>query len=194
MNRDNLRTLAGMARRGGRDLLWEVYGRTIRPPVILGYPRSVVFVCKGNICRSPFAERLAARILRERRSDMVLDSAGLEVPGPRPSPREAREAAAGFGVDIEGHLSKPFSIERHRDFDMIAVMETGQWKRLARDYPALRQRLFLLPLFEDQARRPGGYERCNLVDPYGQDLAAYRRCFQRIERCLAGLATRIGAP
>lgn len=188
VNRHNLHDLPGKAVGRVRDIFWEVYGRTIPHPRLRQHPRSIVFVCKGNICRSPFAQHLAEKMFHARGHDVTVDSAGIVVPTPLPSPREACTAAAAFGLDLSAHRSKPFVAENYTKFDIIAVMEVAQRNRIAKDYPRFEHRLFLLPLFEYPTARTRGYERYNLADPYGQSLEGFHRCFWRIERCLTGMA------
>jgi len=194
MNKIEVRMLAGRARRYAKDLCWVIYGRRIRTAEILRPPRSILFICKGNICRSPFADRLAKKIFAgSLRYPIAVDSAGLDVKTPLPSPPNAVEAAGNFGIDLRNHRSKRFTAEMFGEFDMIVSMETRQYQTLSRSSPNSRAKLFLLPFFEDQNRRPGGYERYNLADPYGKGLGEFNRCFQRIERCLDGMAKRINA-
>ena len=45
-----------------RDAWWRVRGMSIAEASLPAEPRSLLFICKGNICRSPFAERYAARV------------------------------------------------------------------------------------------------------------------------------------
>lgn len=186
--------LAGRARRLAKDLFWEIYGRRIRTAELLRPPRWILFICKGNICRSPFADHLAKKIFAgSLRYSIAVDSAGLNVKTPLPSPPNAVEVAGNFGIDLRNHRSKRFTAEMFGEFDMIVSMETRQYQALLSRSPASHARLFLMPFFEDQKMRPGGYERYNLADPYGKGLAEFNRCFQRIERCLNGMAKRINA-
>jgi len=194
MNKTEARIIAGRAKRRVKDLIWEICGKGIKVNELSKPPRSILFICKGNICRSPFADRLAKKMFDDTlRHKVAIDSAGLDVKSPCPSPQNAIEAAAGFGIDLQDHRSKPFKAEMVHDFDMIVAMETGQYKALAKNSAASHAELFLLPFFENKNMHPSGYERYNLADPYGKSLEEFNRCFQRIERCLAGMAKMINA-
>jgi protein-tyrosine phosphatase len=194
MNKTEARMLAGRAKRCIKDLIWEIYGRRIKAAELCRPPRSILFICKGNICRSPFADRLAKKIFDgSQRYTIAVDSAGLDVKTALPSPPNAVEAAGNFGIDLRSHRSKRFTAEMFGEFDMIVAMETGQYQALLNRSPETSARLFLLPFFEDGKMRPGGYERYNVADPYGKGIEEFIRCFQRIERCLAGMAKLIHA-
>jgi len=192
MNKTEVRMLASRAKRYAKDLFWEIYGRRIRTAELSNPPRSILFICKGNICRSPFADRLAKKIFAGSLSyPIAVDSAGLDVKTPLPSPPNAVEAAGNFEIDLRNHRSKRFTAEMFGEFDMIVSMETRQYQVLSRSSSNSCAKLFLLPFFEDHNRRPSGYECYNLPDPYGKGLEEFNRCFQRIERCLGGMAKRI---
>jgi protein-tyrosine phosphatase len=194
MTKTEARMLAGRTKRYAKDLFWEIYGRRIRTAELLRPPRSILFICKGNICRSPFADHLAKKMFAGSvRHAIAIDSAGLDVKTPLPSPPNAVEAAGDFGIDLQNHRSKRFTAEMFGAFDLIVSMETGQYNRLAQSGAAFHAKLFLLPFFENQNMRPGGYERYNVADPYGKGLEEFNRCFQRIERCIAGMAKLINA-
>src|SRR2546425_13150096 len=86
-----------------------------------GLPASVLFVCHGTICRSPFAAAVLRRVIHGVR----VDSAGFLGPG-RPSPPEAVAAAARHGVDLSVHLSQLLTAETARAADLIVVMGPAQ--------------------------------------------------------------------
>jgi protein-tyrosine phosphatase len=188
-NKNLARIFAGRVKRRIKDMAWEMYGMGIKIGAPSKPPRSILFICKGNICRSPFADRLAKKMFDGVPGHKPgIDSAGLEVKMPCASPKNAVEAAAGFGIDLEDHRSKPFQAEMCAEFDMIVAMETGQYKGLVKKFADSQAKFFLLPFFENNSTRPGGYERYNLSDPYGKSLEEFNRCFRRIERCIAGMA------
>jgi protein-tyrosine phosphatase len=194
VNKTEVRILSGRAKRYAKDLFWEIYGRRIRAAELSRPPRSILFICKGNICRSPFADHLAKKMLAGSvRHAIAIDSAGFDVKTPLPSPPNAVEAAGRFGIDLQNHRSKRFSTEMFGAFDMMVCMETGHYQALIETSSASHSKLFLMPFFEDQNTRPGGYERYNVADPYGKGPEEFHRCFQRIARCLAGMARRINA-
>src|SRR2546422_3500209 len=71
-------------------------------------PRSILVVCHGNICRSPFAAVLLQRALGP--AGIRVHSAGFIGPN-RPSPPEAVTAAARYGVNLSDHRSRVRSEE-----------------------------------------------------------------------------------
>jgi protein arginine phosphatase len=73
----------------------------------------VLFLCTGNTCRSPLAEAFAARLSRDE--DLVFESAGLQVVGKHPASRGSLLVAAGHGLDLKSHRSRPVSADQFVD-------------------------------------------------------------------------------
>ncbi len=83
--------------------------------------KRIVFVCTGNVCRSPMAEELCRRELNGERA-IEVESAGIgAVTGQTPSPH-AVEVMRELGSDISRLRSKPISAEQVRRADHIFVM------------------------------------------------------------------------
>ena len=86
--------------------------------------KRIVFVCTGNVCRSPMAEELCRRELNGERH-IEVESAGIgAVTGQTPSPH-AVEVMRELGSDISRLRSKPISAEQIRRADHIFVMTYG---------------------------------------------------------------------
>ncbi|GHD55413.1 protein-tyrosine-phosphatase [Thalassobaculum fulvum] len=140
---------------------------------------SILFVCTGNICRSPTAEGIARAMLEKRGlGDKVLvDSAGLydghvgEAPDLR-----ARMTAQSHGYDLSGLRARAFTDEDFQRFDLILGMDRGHVHDLRiRGGRAHRDRV---RLFLDYTPDMKGVA---VPDPYGRDAEEYRRAFEMIE-------------
>src|SRR3989442_1788473 len=86
-------------------------------------PRSILLVCHGNICRSPFAAVLLQRALGP--AGIRVHSAGFIGPN-RPSPPEAVTAAARYGVNLSDHRSRVLTADLVRSTDPLVVMDPAQ--------------------------------------------------------------------
>jgi protein-tyrosine phosphatase len=121
----------------------------------------ILFVCMGNICRSPTAEAIA----RDRIGEGIeFGSAGLRAfPGAPASPNGVI-AAAEIGVDLAGHRAMSLTPEVAASADSIYVMTRSQRREVSARFPEVADRVALLD--------PDGGD---VADPYGRDLEAYRR-------------------
>jgi protein-tyrosine phosphatase len=166
-----------------RNARWALVGRrTGNPPVPPGV-NTMLFVCLGNICRSPFGARLAERVLAESgRGGIRCVSAGVRPSQDNRSPDEACEVATAYGVTLTDHRPQALTRELMDASDLVVVMEWRQLTQVRETYPEHRDRIFLLPLFDDQARN--AYERYNITDPFGRPRAAFEECYLRVDRSL----------
>ena len=168
-----------------KDALWTIRGRQFRNPQFGREVRSVLFLCHGNICRSPFAAVRAAQLLeRAGIDDVHCASAGIAANQANQCPLEACAAAEVFGVNLNEHAPTILTAPMMDDFDLVVVVEAAQMQLLRERYPHAASRIVLLSLLEADRR---GYARYNIADPFGQPRAAFDDCYQRIDRALQSL-------
>jgi protein-tyrosine phosphatase len=143
--------------------------------------RRLVFVCKGNICRSPFAEYAA------RAAAIPAVSAGLAADAGKPADAAAVKAAARRGIDLQPHRSRHLESVELGAGDLVLAFEPLHAAQLRQLLPAPGPvQLALIGLF---ASPPCPY----LHDPYGLSDEYFERCFRRIDDALEGIGRRGGA-
>jgi protein-tyrosine phosphatase len=175
--------LVMMLKRRARGVRWSIAGAGVRNPAMPRQVRSVLFVCLGNICRSPFGALLAERLLQQAgRGDITCASAGIRASQAARSPADAVAAARPFGISLDDHLPTQLTRDLVARHDVVLVMEASQQRELQAAYPEIQDRIFLMPLFDDSPA--GAYERCNLPDPFGQPIEVFEACYTRIDRVL----------
>lgn len=127
----------------------------------------ILFICTGNICRSPFAAGFARRI----RPDVDSLSAGTYAfPGRQATP-EAVAAAADFDVDLSGHQSTQLTADLIRSVDLIYVATSEHLEEVRALVPEAPVAL-IDPLGEP------------IVDPYGRAADVYHSSFEHISRAV----------
>jgi len=146
--------------------------------------KHILFVCTGNICRSPFAEGLLKRLAQKNGlDDLVADSAGLlALPG-NSATGLAQKVAAEYDVDLSRHIAKSAKEDIVNRSDLILVMENSHVKNLLDAFPEAEDKVFLIRRFA----RFGSKDR-GIADPYGLNYDAYRFCFLDIQDGVSGLA------
>ena len=123
---------------------------------------SVLFVCLGNICRSPLAEGAMRAAARDAGLAVRIDSAGTGAwhSGEAPDTR-AQEVAARDGVDISALRARQVTAQDFRDFDHIVAMDLSNLANLRKLAPADgRARLSLM------LDHVPGREGLPVADPY----------------------------
>jgi protein-tyrosine-phosphatase len=173
-----------------KDLLWTIRGRALRNPPFDREVRSVLFLCHGNICRSPFAAARAAHLLEQAGlRDVQCASAGIAANQANQCPPEACDAATAFGISLGGHAPILLTQPMMDEFDLIVVMEAAQMRLLQQRFERAASRVLLLALLDGEGRR--GYARYNIADPFGQPRTAFDDCYRRIDRALHSLVERL---
>jgi protein-tyrosine phosphatase len=152
-------------------------------------PRSVLFVCHGNIYRSPFAALAFARGLPDGvRDEMLIDSAGFVGPG-RASPSAAKAAALRRGVDLEAHRSSLLTPARIRDADLVVVMDEGQQLEVWQRFGKPLGRILVIGDLD-----PLPIETRVITDPWGKSEGVLDSSYERLERCVQAMCAAMGHP
>ncbi len=117
----------------------------------------ILMVCLGNICRSPMADGLLRKKVKEERLDVFVDSAGTSDYhiGEAPDQR-MRETAKKSGCPIDELRARQFSVQDFYDFDIIYAMDSSNYTNilaLARnEHDAAKVRLVLNELYPGENR------------------------------------------
>jgi protein-tyrosine phosphatase len=95
---------------------------------------SILIVCSGNLCRSPFAEGLLRRLLTERfgASAPAVSSVGTIARDGAPATPEAIVVASEHGVDASSHTARRLAREDLAEADLVLTMTSEQRDAVAR--------------------------------------------------------------
>lgn len=144
----------------------------------------VLFVCSGNICRSPMAEALFVHLARERNvlDRFEVDSVGLHGyhEGEHADPR-TRRMGAKHGIEVASIAReiRPADVARA---DLILAMDRGHQRELTRMSPAEhRHKIRLMRSYD----RPGASP--DVDDPYYGGMEGFERMYDVLEACCRNL-------
>jgi protein-tyrosine phosphatase len=148
--------------------------------------RRFLFVCHGNIMRSPMCEALMKRAVRSCNGEFSIVSAGLNaIPGRAVHPWAVR-AGNELGVCLGNHYAQPVTAEMVRKAEVIFAMDYQNMVQLQSRYPEAKNKLFML----------GAYGRRNdrsleISDPYYSGEEGTRHCFMILESCISNLVSNL---
>jgi len=174
-----------------KEFFWSIYGRNIINPSLPLNINSILFICLGNICRSPFSEKIFSKYSGNK-NNIISYSAGIRVEYQKSPPLEAIISAREFGVSLDDHASRKIQYCMIESYDMVIAMEAWQYKYLRKMFLEFRNKIFLLPLFGIKNNKSKSkYDNFNIKDPFGKDILNYNECFKKIEVCIDRLSDSI---
>jgi protein-tyrosine phosphatase len=152
--------------------------------------KSVCFVCLGNICRSPTAEAIFAKLVKDAglEAEFHIDSAGTagyhqgELADSR-----SRAAATRHGYEILSR-SRKFEVSDFETFEYICAMDEDNLRELHRIAPSLeaKSKLYLLRRFDETAPK-----RAIVPDPYYGGERGFDEVIEICERACRGLLAHL---
>ena len=153
------------------------HGAVLARVTASGAPTKILFLCYGNICRSPLAAALAAQSL----SNCEIESAGFHTAIGRKCPEKIMVVARTFGVDLSQHRSVCVSREQLQNADLIIAMDLANLAQIRKECPEALSRTTLLGLFAKPAR-------VEIADPYLADESTTKNVCLQIRAAIAAWA------
>jgi protein-tyrosine-phosphatase/predicted ATP-grasp superfamily ATP-dependent carboligase len=138
-------------------------------------PPRILFLCLGNICRSPYAELRARALAQAAKRPVIFGSAGTLPREPRPSPAAAQAAAARRGLALDAHRSQHASPSTLAGWDAIVSFDGDIVNALLARRPELQGKLVHIDAYGAAG---------DIADPYGCDAATFDRTYEAIDRAL----------
>lgn len=139
---------------------------------------SILFICIGNICRSPMAEGLLKQALPEK----AVLSAGINALVGEPADPLSAQLMREHGIDIGAHRARSLAAWMVGDADVILTMDGEQKRFIEIEYPESRCKVFRLC----------EGSKCDIPDPYRQGQVAFRHSYNLISQGVDELIARIG--
>ena len=148
----------------------------------------ILFVCLGNICRSPLAEGIMTDKIKKYGINAEVDSAGFESfhRGDPADPRSL-EVAATHGIDLTDHVARMFTARDFDHYDRIYVMDRTNYNDvmgLARDSEDEKKVDFILNLVTPGENRP-------VPDPWYGGKEGFEKVFRMLDQACDQLVQEI---
>ncbi len=140
---------------------------------------TICFLCHGNICRSPFAERYLNKVAD---SNITVSSAGFYPNANRKSPSNATKAAAAYDVDLTSHRSVVVDDSMVATADLVFVMDYENLYRFTRRFPEEVEKVFLIGEIVNA-------DEIHIADPYGEDVEVFHRAYNELSRIINKLVS-----
>jgi protein-tyrosine phosphatase len=149
----------------------------------------VLFVCMGNICRSPTAHGVFRELVaREGLADLIeIDSAGTHAYHVgEPPDRRAQETALRRGIDMSDLRARRAESEDFHEYDYVLAMDQDNYHGLSRICPdGMHERIQMFMDFAPEMRTR------EVPDPYYGGASGFEHVFDLVEAAAAGLLAEI---
>ncbi len=145
----------------------------------------VIFVCSGNICRSPMGEALLKHAIESTPANnpvrnLEVCSAGVSTVDGLPPSANSVSAMGEVGIDISNYLSTSLTQDIIDQTYAIFAMDDTHIDAIKMRFKNLPKRMFKVLDMSDMSRKI-------VFDPYGGDLQEYRECRDDIVTAIAGI-------
>ena len=148
---------------------------------------TILFICTGNICRSPMAEGLFENLVDQNKADLIVKSAGVGAQNGQPPSENAIRAMQDLNIDISPQRSLMMTAELASEADMIIGMTHGHIEMVNLMFPHAAEKTFLLREFDDSLPL---HER-EIPDPVGGSYETYCQCRDQIREGIDSLLKSI---
>ena len=144
--------------------------------------KTILFVCTGNVCRSPMAEGIFRHAVKGSGNYRVLSAGVGAVDGQPPSPHAVR-ALRELGIDISRQRSRMLTAELIQQADYVFGMTHGHVDAITLLFPQAAEKTFLLREFDETLDI---FEK-DISDPIGGSYDVYLNCRDQIEQGIASM-------
>jgi protein-tyrosine-phosphatase len=142
----------------------------------------LLFVCSGNICRSPLAEVMARAALQAAGVDAVVESCGTAALSGQRAENGAREAAIDAGLMLESHRARPVTRELVTGASLVVCVTDRHRDHVRQFFPNERAKIVSF----DELTGLG-----DIDDPYGGAAADYRALREQLGNGMPKIVERI---
>lgn len=139
--------------------------------------KKIVFICTGNICRSPMGHHYMQKRVIDKNicNNYLIDSCGTYASTGDRATKNAIEAMKKYDVNMQNHRAKHITEIDLNKYDLIVCLTQNHKTHIALLYPSIQDRVFTL---KEYVNPESGYK--DIDDPWGLSMQVYEQCASEI--------------
>ncbi|MDD2376588.1 MAG: low molecular weight protein arginine phosphatase [Clostridia bacterium] len=139
--------------------------------------KSIMFICTGNICRSPMAHAYMQKKLYDlkKENEYMISSCGTNAIQGQCATDNAIEVMKKYDIDLTRHRATSLEYSNILDYDLILVLTDNHKRQILQVYPSLNDNIFTLKEYVNNKEK---YK--DIDDPWGLDINVYKATAKNI--------------
>lgn len=132
--------------------------------------KSVMFICTGNICRSPMAHAYMQKKVYDlnKESEYIISSCGTQAVQGQSATDNAINSMKRYGIDLTNHRATHIENSDIMNCDLIFALTENHKKQILEVYPSLNSKVFVLKAYINEKEK-----YIDIDDPWGLDINVY---------------------
>ena len=148
----------------------------------------IMFVCTGNTCRSAMAEGLAIKLIKEKKLNIEVHSAGIFASDGEHASYNSVAIMKEYDVDIALHKSTSIQNSNIQNMDLILCATKTHKANLILAYNNLKEKIFTM---KEYAELDNNGQDLDVKDPWGLNINTFRMCAAEISLCVDKIIEKI---
>ena len=148
--------------------------------------KKIIFVCTGNTCRSAMAHKMLEKMTKEKNKEIEVFSCGTGAWDEAHSTYEAIKVMEEYNVDLKTHKATHINRANIDAMDAVLCVTTSHKNYIANNYPELKDKVYTIKEYAGNDESD-----LELNDPWGYDIATYRKCAKEIEECIERILEKV---